>query len=291
MIQSKNISPIAFWVVAVVFAGDEFRQNQWECLLVMFAALELVPRGLRLLGRPQPDWYALAAALFCCAYFFEGFWFLALPYLVWAVWMTLREAAELLVPQNRQLLDFVRVFALGYWATGAAFAVMYLIGIQPLGFDLVIVSLTAAHFHLAGFVLTVLVFAQIREMPSRWTKILGWASMVGMPLVAAGITGSQLGLPSILEQVSALGFVIFAFAFIIQQIRLAKQPKYPNTTRWLWVAGLGCLLIGVALAALYALRFQYPDPWVNIPNMKIWHGTLNTLGFAWLSLLGYEVVK
>lgn len=291
MIQSKNISPIAFWLVAVVFAGDEFRQNQWECLLVMFAALELVPRGLRLLGRPQPDWYALAAALFCCAYLFEGFWFLALPYLVWAVWTTLKEATELLMPQNRQLYDFVRVFALGYWATGAAFAVMYLVGFQPLGFDLVIVSLTAAHFHVAGFVMTALVFAQNLEMSNPWTKIVGWASLIGMPLVALGITGSQLGFLSVLEQLSALGFVAFALVVLVQQIRLAHQPKYPKPSRWLWVAGVGCLLIGVILAAFYALRFQYPAPWVSIPNMKIWHGTLNTLGFAWLSLLGYDLMK
>ncbi len=35
------------------------------------------------------------------------------------------------------------------------------------------------------------------------------------------------------------------------------------------------------------LPFSYAEVGKGIPNMKIWHGTLNTLGFAWLSLNGY----
>ncbi|MFN0037740.1 MAG: YndJ family transporter [Saprospiraceae bacterium] len=288
ILSKYPISPIFLWVVIVVLAGSDFRQNQWECLLVMFAALELVPKGLQLLGLPQKDWYALTATGFCAAYLSEGFWFVALPYLLWAAWLTLREATEVFFLKKSQLADFVRVFALGYWATGAAFALLYLADISPLGFDAVIVSLTAAHFHVAGFVLAVLVFCMIRERPSATNRALGWVSLAGMPLVAAGITSAQLGFPTVLEQASALAFVVFALAVIAQQIGLFFQPKYSKTARWLWLAGAGCLLAGSILAGLYALRFQIPIEWVSIPNMKIWHGTLNTFGFAWLSLLAWS---
>jgi len=285
---SKTISPALLWLAIVALSGTEFRQNQWECLLIMFAALELVPRGLRLLGLPPEDWYAFAPIGLCAAYFFSNYWYLALPYLIWAVWLTLKEAALLLALKKIQILDFVRVFALGYWTTGAMFVVFYLAGFSPLGFDPVIVSLTGAHFHVAGFVLAVMVYCLMRERPGTLTRTLGWATLLGMPLVAAGITGSQLGLPNILEQVSALGFVAFVLVVIWQQVDLSFQIKYSKTARYLWLAGAVCLLMGATLAGVYALRFQFPIQWVSIPNMKIWHGTLNTLGFAWLSLIAWE---
>jgi len=288
---SKSISPVFLWLVIVVLSGTEFRQNQWECLLVMFAALELVPRGLRLLGLPQQDWYAVVPVGLCAAYIFNEYWYLALPYLIWAIWLTLKEATQILTLKKAQLLDFVRLFALGYWATGATFAVFYLANFSPLGFDPVIVSLTGAHFHVAGFVLAVLVYCLMRERPGATTRILGWATLLGMPLVAAGITASKLGFPTLLEQVSSLGFVVFVLVVIWQQVALSFQARYSNTARYLWLGGAICLLIGAALATLYALRFQIPIQWVNIPNMKIWHGTLNTLGFAWMSLIGYEIIN
>ena len=284
---SKNISPVLFWLVLVLLAGTEFRQNQWECLLVMFAALELAPSGLRLLGIPQKDWYAAIPVGLCAAYLFTGFWFLALPYLLWAVWMTVQEASQLFLREKRPLLDFVRLFALAYWAVGAAFAVLYLAGISPLGFDPVIVSLTAAHFHVAGFVLAVLVYALLQARPTALNRTLAWVSLIGMPLVAAGITLTKLGYPPLLEQAAALGFVGFALTVVGQQIRLFFQPQYSQSARWMWLIGAMCLLAGVALAGLYALRFQFPIQWVSIPNMKIWHGTLNAVGFGWLSFKGW----
>jgi len=287
----KAFFPVLTWVVWAILLGPVFRQNQWECLLIMFAAIELVPRGLRQLGLPQKEWYALLASGFCASYFFTEYWFLALPYFIWAVWLTLREASEIIFLKKRQLLDFVRVFALGYWATGALFSLCFLLDFSPLGFDPIIVSLTGAHFHVAGFALSVLVYSLIQVQSSGITRALGWATLAGMPLVAAGITLSKLGFPTILEQISATGFVLFVLVFIWQQIALSFKAKYAKTARLLWFIGSICLLFGAILAGLYALRFQIPMQWVSIPNMKIWHGTINTLGFAWLSLLGYGAIR
>lgn len=288
---SKNISPVLFWLVMLAFSGTEFRQNQWECLLVLFAALELAPRGLQLLGFQRNEWYPLLALGLCAAYFFPGFWYLSLPYLVYAVWMTLQDATALIFLKKRSLADWIRLFALGYWATGAAFAGMYLADIRPFDFDPVIVSLTAAHFHVAGFVVAVLIYRLVKENPSPVRKLLGWASLAGMPLVAAGITLTKLGYPAMLEQIAALGFVLLALLLIRQQIQMGFDLKHSKTSRWLWLGGVCCLLVGVCLAGVYALRFQLPIQWVSIPNMKLWHGTLNTLGFAWLSLMAWDKHK
>ena len=288
---SKNISPVFLWIAIVALSGTEFLQNQWEALLVMFAALELVPRSLSLLDLPAQDWYALVPVGLCAAYLYPTFWYLSLPYLLWAAWLTLQQATQLLLPEKRQLIDFVRVFALGFWATGAMFAVFFLADFRPLGFDPVIVSLTAAHFHVAGFVLTVVVYQLLKRQSNFTTRGLAWASLLGMPLVAFGITSSKLGLPTMLEQAASLFFVGYALLVIVQQIRLALQLKDSKSATWFLLAGAGCVLVGLCLAATYALRFQIPIEWVSIPNMKIWHGTLNTLGFAWLSLLGYARIS
>jgi hypothetical protein len=244
-----------------------------------------------LLDLEHQDWYAIVPVGLCAAYLFPGFWFLALPYLLWAIWPTLKLGSEIVLLKKRRLLDFVRVFALGYWATGATFVVFYLADYSPLGFDPVIVSLTGAHFHLAGFVLSVLVYCLMEQRPGNTTRALGWASLFGMPLVAFGITSSKLGLPTMLEQISALLFSLFVLMVLSQQISMFLNSSFSKTARWLWLGGVACMLIGIALAGLYAVRFQVPVEWINIPNMKLWHGTLNTLGFGWLSLLGWELTR
>ncbi|MDX1911278.1 MAG: YndJ family transporter, partial [Saprospiraceae bacterium] len=224
--------------------------------------------------------------------FFDGYWWLALPYAGWAAWHGIRAAGEFRWnPQGRSMTHALRLFALGYWATGAAFAVMYLANWRPIGFDPVMVSLTAAHFHIAGFVMTVLAYYQLKHFPGTFTRMSGTLALIGMPLVASGITQTQLGGSPVLEQFGAAVFVFFALTLAIQQIRHFKRTGLPVLRRWLWLAGALCLFAGAGLAAAYALRFQWPIDWVNIPNMKYWHGTLNTLGFAWLSLLGCESAR
>lgn len=283
------ISPIAIWLLLVLFVGKEYRDTQWECLIVMFSALALNPLALRLLHIPPLNFYLPIAVLFCTAYLFNQYWYFSIPYLVLAVWFTLREGVQLFVHPKVQLREWVRVFALGYWATGALFAVLYLAGFSPFGFDLVIVSLTVAHFHVAGFVLATLVFCMLQTRPNRTSSVLGWAALFGMPLVALGITLTQMGFPSWIEEVSAMAFVAFVGVFVSSQLRCAFDQQFPKQAQWLLFGGAACLILGGILAALYALRFQWPIQWVSILNMKIWHGTLNSVGFAWLSLLGFSM--
>lgn len=286
----KTLLPFIAWLAFLALAGRSFMQNHWEGALVVFAALNLVPPGLRLLGRAQAAAYWPAAAGLGAGYLLfprmEAA-LLALPYLLWAAWLTVREVADLLFLKKYHLANWVRAVALGYWATGAAWSFFFLSDLHPLGFDAVIVGLTAAHFHVAGFVLAVVAYCLLTETPGRLTRLTGWGVLAGMPLVAAGITATQLGYSPVLEWASALGFVALALATAAQQVRLAFQARFPLLSRWLWRCGVICLFAGTALAALYALRFFLPLEWVNIPNMKIWHGTLNAAGFGWLVLLGW----
>lgn len=290
----KTARPLILWLLFLFFAGGDFLQTRWEGALVVFAALALVPTGLQLLQLPQSRWYLLPAIGLVSAYLFfpnEYAPILALPYLLFATWLTVREFSNLLVFKKFELLQWVRLAALAYWATGAAWALCFLADIRPLGFDPVIVGLTAAHFHVAGFVLAVVVYCLLSDAPSLTNKLLGWATLAGMPLVATGITLTKLGFSPIFEWASALGFVGFALAVVWQHIRLFSQKNHPLVSRRLWLGGAICLLIGGVLASLYAIRFSFPMDWINIPNMKIWHGTLNAVGFGWLVLNGWAIAK
>lgn len=292
----KTYFPIAAWLLLLLFADPAFLDGQWECALVMFAALALVPTGVAQMGLPQSNWYWLAALSFCAAYWFNspGAGYsdaLALPYSLWAVWLTLRTATGFLTMKKISLAEWVRVFALGYWATGAFWALCYLIGIQPVGFDPVIVSLTAAHFHVAGFVLAVVVWNLLTHENSALNRLLALGVLAGMPLVAAGITLSKLGFPSWIEMVAAVAFALMALVVVVQHVRLGFNGQYPIIARRYWLTGVFCLTIGAALAGLYGLRFVFPLDFIHIPNMKIWHGTLNALGFGWCVLQGWDVLR
>ena len=84
---------------------------------------------------------------------------------------------------------------------------------------------------------------------------------------------------------------VFTIIFLIHPSNEPVPLKDSISARWLLLSAAACVLIGIVLATFYVLRFQIPMEWVSIPNMKIWHGTLNTLGFAWLSLLGYARIQ
>ncbi len=288
----KPFLPLAAWLLFLLLVEREFLLSHWEGALVVFAALALVPMGLHLLGLPQGRWYwavAVGLAVGYGLYPAPAAIFFALPYFLLAAWLTVEAMVNLLVYKDFSWLNVLRAVALGYWATGAGWAMCFLAGIGPLGFDAVITGLTAAHFHVAGFVLAVAVRCLFQEKPSTANRLLAVATLLGMPLVAAGITMTQLGFPPLTEQVAGGFFAAFAVGVAARQVALFfGKNKHPAAARWCWLAAAGCLLVGAALASLYAMRFSLPLAWVNIPNMKVWHGTLNAVGFGWLTLMGWR---
>lgn len=281
------------FAILLAMPFSELIYAHWEALLVMFAAVVLVPKGLRLLGWPPPSWYWVAATGLCTAYLLFPHAFaplLAFPYLFLAVWWTVREGVNLLVYRSFSLVKVLRVFAVAYWATGAFWAVCFLADYRPLDFDPLVVGLTAAHFHVAGFMLTTVIYSLLQARSTLLTRMLGGAALVGMPLVALGITLTKWGFSPVVEGLAALLFAGMAFVVAGVQWWGFRRKALPKAVKWCWMGGAVCLLAGSVLASLYALRFQWPLPWVNIPNLKVWHGTLNAVGFGWLSLHGWQKV-
>ena len=159
--------------------------------------------------------------------------------------------------------------------------------IEPLGFDRVIVGLTAAHFHLAGFVLTLHIWQLVQQKIVRNKSLLQIAPLLGMPLVASGITMTKIGFPFQIEMIGSLLFIVFVLVSIWELFRFAKTQN--RMQKLLFYIACFSLSFTMILAAIYAIRFIYPHPFFNIPNMKIWHGTVNVFGFGLAALAGWRL--
>lgn len=287
----KTLFPFVLWLLFVYYMGSDFSAQSWDAVLVVFSALVLVPYGLHLMDLPQGRWYWLISGGFAVAYAqfpSKLSVALAIPYMLLALGHAVEVVINIIVFKHHFVAKWLIATALIYWMVGAAWAVFFLADIHPFNFDSVIVGLTAAHFHVAGFALTTVVFCLYNANPNIENRWLSRAAHAGMPLVAIGITRTQLNGSHLLEQIAGFLFALYAIAVAVQQTSLVRQKEqYPLLARCCWLAAVICLYAGGALAILYTLRFNTPFAWVNIPNMKLWHGTLNAIGFGGLSLLGW----
>jgi hypothetical protein len=286
----RTILPILAYLTGLLLMGSDFLHEHLECAWVSFAAILLVPIGLPLLGLGSRPWDFLPGCMLLagyCSYPHPWAVWLAVPYLMWVLYWVFRSTRFLYSDGLLHRYDLCRSFALGYLFTGSVWALFFLADIRPVGFDPMIVSLTAAHFHTAGFVLTVAIASLWRLRPSAWHGLLSATSLLGMPMVALGITLTRLGFSPLVEWVSGFLFALMAFGTALSHWRMAAEKS--GSVAWLWRMAGFSLIFGAILAALYALRFHIPLSFIHIPNMKLWHGTINTLGFGWCCLWGHLV--
>lgn len=158
------------------------------------------------------------------------------------------------------------------WLTAARF------GYPLLGFSEPIVSLTAVHFHYAGFAATRIVgLLGIEERRSALYPIPVLSVLTATPLVALGITFSPL--------LELAGSVLLAVGMLVLAWLLLQA-----TSPLLKVAGLS-LVLSMALACGYAVSEFAGLNWISIPTMVWSHGLLNAGGFATCSLIALKPVR
>ncbi|MCI0393334.1 MAG: YndJ family protein [Chloroflexi bacterium] len=274
--------------------------ERWAVLLLLLAALVLAPLALRLARPAGPEtlwrWIGrlqLPAALLLVAAFFRPAGptaaFLTLPWLLATVLVALAGGLNLWVrrlgPAEALCLDA----GLVYLAIGGGWAMLDRLGARPLGFAPAIVLLTAVHFHYAGFVLPVLAGLAGRAVGGRTARLAALGVIVGVLLVAAGITATQLGLGLALESAAAWLTALAGLLVAGLYWRLAGQRPRPALARLLWGVAALSLAGGMALAALYGSRAYLAVGWLDIPWMRALHGSLNALGFSLAGLLAWHV--
>ncbi len=289
-----KLSVLAF--VSVVLKSTP-TQPTWAVMIVLFAALLLVPIGFQLVRKSQSlfrmDAEGLVLHLPCALFLALSFLLdrgtlagvFALPYATWCVETLLRG-----VKIDGDLVYLLTLTAFMFLATGAIWLLFDRFGIQPLGFATWIVILTSVHFHYAGFTLLTSMVLFLYQKPKDSTvQTVSILIIMGVLLTAIGITFTQLGYPTALESFAGVWMgssAMFAGFVIIQKSILEKMP-----TKILWLLAGICLILAMILACFYALRSLIPLDLLTLPFMQTAHGTLNALGFGTLMLLGWAMKK
>lgn len=210
---------------------------------------------------------------------------LSLPWLLWTIWMALTKFQKWLKNKPVQITSLNLLAASLFLPVGAAWAFADRLNFRPMDFDATITLLTAAHFHYAGFILPLLTGLILEKFQNTWAKMAGIGIIIGVPLVAIGITTSHYLLPKFIE--TACVTILASSAFIIAFLHLILVFKMKKNTRWLFALSGFALMSGMLLAMGYGWRYYFPISFLSIPWMYAVHGTLNALGFALPGILGW----
>ncbi len=296
----------ALWGTGLLIVSPSPFDTAWATALLLLAPLALVPLALDLAGRDGLGgraarlWHLAAllqlpsalclgaASLLPQGPAAAG---LALPWLGTTGLIALCGLLRLRQYGIRSLDELCIDAGLVYIVVGGAWAVSDRMGYRPLDFDAVIVLLTAIHFHYAGFVLPIITGLILRESKGGVARAAGITVVAGVPLVAVGITATQLGAGSLIEclaaWVMATGGTLTAYLLL----RLALRRGQPLVVRCLWVIAAISLFGSMVLAALYGTRFYVSVQWLDIPWMRALHGTANALGFGLAGLVAWTFAR
>jgi hypothetical protein len=277
--------------------------GNWTARILILAACVIVPLGLRIVslqrlgsGVDQVGRIARAAQFLCAlllayallqpqgrtAALLAGSYLAATA--VVAVWGLLRAWQH----HRGRMGDLCIDVGLMYLAVGGFWAVLDRAGLQPLGFDPAIVLLTAVHFHYAGF--TLLLLTGLAAQPGdRLSQVNCIAVVVAVPLVAVGITTTQLGFSPAIECPVAWGMAIGGLLTAVQYFRMAFQSRWPVLMRSCWAVVAVSLVFSMWLAVLYGSRAFVPVPWLDIPWMRALHGSANSVGVGLAGVLGWTL--
>jgi hypothetical protein len=263
----------------------------WAQALFLLAPLVALPLTLPLFGAWERIHiaFAVAAWLLIPAFVLDRGVTAAsftVPWLLLCVALAVAECARW-----RQL-DLGRVLMAGYLAVGAGWLLLARLGARPLGFEDVIVQATAVHFHYAGFVLPVvmrrLADADERSL-TRWSV---WGILLGVPLVAAGITLTAWQVHA-LESAATLFLAGACWIAAWQQAAFAQRRREPCFraavgTRWLLTLSSLSLAAAMLLAVIYAAGQLTGAAWLDIPFMLRFHGCAQVFGFALPALAAWH---
>ncbi len=291
---------LVLWLLLVLDSGSMIhRPEAWIGVLVGFSTLVLMPGSAELWSRGSQSSLRLSIELIA-AFVLVGAILsnpekldplsktaLAIPWLILRTLSALDAVADF--SQNgaggaaRLLILAARAFP----AIGAAWLVAWCAGWMPFGFSPLIVLLTGAHFHHAGFTLPLIAGLTARHRPSLLSLTACRLILAGVPLVAVGITCTHFRVALWMEPVAVTILVLGALSAGFLQIRLAFDATLSSCARLcLGMAGIS-LLAAMLLAAGFGLRLWFPHLALPMDQMWMVHGSLNALGFGGFGLAGW----
>lgn len=295
----RVLGHVGLWVLGCMMWGRGGYDHRWVFVLLTFAALFLIPMGEKLLAekdvlpKREPTHLFVWISLFLALTWPPG----AMAASQASLWLMIRSIIAMQAlwrwNQHRSIApaDLCLVAAATFPAVGAAWLVAFCAGWMPFGFDALIVLLTAAHFHHAGFTLPLIAGLIARERPGRWASWSCIAVLAGVPLVAMGITFTHFGVLPWVEPLGVTLLVLGALGVAISQVRLGVAGAAPSWPRSAFVISGMSLLVAMLLALGFGLRHFMPSLALPIPEMWAIHGSLNAFGFGLFGLLAWRTIR
>lgn len=297
-----------FWLLLLLIPSQEPFDLRIIKAIFLLGALCIVPLGLSLVATPDRDnrhsvFYRLAlliqpfgAAMIVCSYLFEQGLLAALLASAWLITTALIAMFGLVrfLPRGATRAEEVTIDAgLIYLVIGGGWFVFSRYGLQPLGFGDTIVLLTAIHFHYAGFAAPILVGlagrtlsdTDVRARRLLWMSCL--AVITGTPLVAAGITFSP-GLALAGASLISVGLWLLA-ALVVWRV-LSNLPTHAGARIMLFISS-ATSCVAMVLACLYAYSIVAERLILSIPQMAMFHGVANALGFSLCGLIAWSFIR
>jgi len=290
-----------FWLIALWIKTADSSETELIQKIFLLGIFVIVPLALSLVSAKESlvslrlaVWaQPLAAAICFISFLFpQGFaaGILASVWLALTALVALAGALRVVLSNQITGADLTISAGMVYLPIGGAWLVASRVGLQPLGFGDTIVLLTAVHFHFAGFaapILTGLTASWLNDRKSnqRIVLVAGIAIILGMPLVATGITLSpKLALAGSL--LITIGLFLLGLAVLLWIV--------PRINGWfsrvLLVVSSLSAIAAMLLACAYAYSIVTHTLIIDIPRMAVTHGLLNSFGFSLCGLLAWSFV-
>ena len=211
---------------------------------------------------------------------------LVCPWLVVGAFLALDGLDRLIRTRLQSFVEFCFAVGEGYALVGALWLLASRMGLQPAGFHEPIVLLTAVHFHYAGLMAAILAGLAASSMRTPlFLRIALACAVIGPGLLGlAFLVGPKLKLAAV--GLMVLGECGIAFA----TFRVGWGEASAIGGRMLIAASV-CVILGMALAGMWAAG-EYPlHALVNLEQMARYHGILNSVGFGLCSLVGWTLLR
>ncbi len=310
LLSSNFILGAFLWTVINLLALTNLFYMDYIKQIFLLAPLIMVPMALtafefrnvkkwvKELWKQLLWWQGPAAWMVALSFFFSQgtliAFLLVLPWLLWTGLLALLGLYRLRHLGFRMPAEWAINVSLVYIFFGALWLTASRLALQPMGFGDVIVLLTAMHFHFAGFSTAIILGIIGRILLQQKTKTLFhklypylvFAVLMGMPLVAIGIT-----IQGLIEWINVCIFAssLLVMAFFI--LKVCVPSALDLSIRMLWRISAYSVFVGMVLALVYAWGIWTKKPLLLIPDMVLTHGFINSMGFVGSALLAFYFQK
>ncbi|TDU71039.1 YndJ-like protein [Prosthecobacter fusiformis] len=283
------------WLVVMGGWWRPYPQDPVWILGLLFMSIMILMPGSHALQRRHPRFWHSQAEVVCGFLQMTAFFvapgplalLMSLPWFIYRAWWAVETLKELLhssFDPAGWMIGAAGIFP----AIGAAWLLANRLNWMPFGFDALIVLLTAAHFHHAGFTLPLMAGLCGKALPGMFSRSACLLILAGVPLVATGITCTHFHLLPWVEPVAVCVLVTGALGVAMLQMRMAFQPRHSVWIQAMfWISGAS-LLVAMLLALSFGLRSVLPQWTLPMPTMWAVHGSLNTFGFGLCGLLAWS---